>query len=430
MPTSRPSKYDPLIDHLAAQSAIEVTLTFADVERLLGEPLPQSAYKHGAYWANSANDPTHSWARRWVADGWLAQVDRDAHRVVFRRGDGASIAAAPTSLEDLRPTTMEPVMDLVERAGVDVADWAFTADGAPVTNPRANPNFCYDWSFGSTSDGFVLCLWFDGLEQRGDRIVSDSGVGNHRRELEQLRDAPGIDSSRRSRINQQIRRAREFEYALDESWRRNKALRVILNAGRHRERGEIADTPSHVEFRELDGQPWFVHGRDDAGVWLIVRAVPPGADDGCDAPPADDDVSPGADDYRRMASIRVRRGQPKFRADLIGAYGGRCAVTGTRIEDLLEAAHIVPHAEQTNYRVSNGLLLRADIHTLYDLQLLSVDERCKVHLSKRLLMSDYRLLHGATLKTLPSTTAQQPSAQGLTFRHERFLAAEAERPDL
>ena len=90
MPTSRPSKYDPLIDHLAAQSASEVTLTFADVERLLGEPLPQSAYKHGAYWANSANDPTHSWARRWVADGWLAQVDQDAHRVVFRRGEGSS----------------------------------------------------------------------------------------------------------------------------------------------------------------------------------------------------------------------------------------------------------------------------------------------------------------------------------------------------
>jgi hypothetical protein len=208
------------------------------------------------------------------------------------------------------------------------------------------------------------------------------------------------------------------------------AVRVILNAGRHRKAGEIADAPSQVEFRELDAAPWFVHGRDDASVWLLVRAVQPGDDERGDASPEDDDESPGADDYRRMASIKIRRGQPKFRAALIGAYGGRCAVTASRIEELLEAAHIVPHAEGTDYRVSNGLLLRADIHTLYDLHVLSVDERFKVHLSKRLAFSDYRLLHGATLKTLPSTTAQQPSTHGLRMRHERFLAAETQRADI
>ncbi|MCK8047163.1 HNH endonuclease [Shewanella sp. 1CM18E] len=71
-------------------------------------------------------------------------------------------------------------------------------------------------------------------------------------------------------------------------------------------------------------------------------------------------------------TIKMRRGQPAFRQALVSAYGNKCAVTGCRIEGLLEAAHIVPHCQGTNYEVSNGLLLRADIHTLYDIGLLTI----------------------------------------------------------
>lgn len=123
----------------------------------------------------------------------------------------------------------------------------------------------------------------------------------------------------------------------------------------------------------------------------------------------------------------MRRGQAKFRADLIGAYNGKCAVTGTRVEELMEAAHIVPHAQGTNYRISNGLLLRADIHTLYDLHLLSVDQHYRVQLSKRLIMSEYRNYDGKCLNSLPTTIAQQPSALCLRARHERFIEMEAAR---
>ncbi len=416
------AKYDPLIQRLVSEAGDELTLTFADVEQILGATLPPAARDYPAWWANSADDPTHSWARGWVAAGWLARVDLDTQRVVFRKADVPVVTAPPTRLEDLRPRAVEPVMDLVERAGVDVSEWAFNASGAPVASPRSNPNYCSDWSFGSTTEGFVLCLWFDDLvEEPGYRIVSRSDVHRHRLELEQERRKPGIDVSRRNAISQQARHARDFEFALEESHRLNHPVRVIINAGVR---------PTRVDYRELDDAPWFVHRRDGAGKWLIVRAVPPGTDEEGGPVPADDDNSPGADDYRRWASIKVRRGQPKFRADLIGAYGGRCAVTATRIEELLEAAHIVPHAEGTNYRVSNGLLLRADIHTLFDLHLLSVDDRFRVHLSKRLKFSDYRTYDGATLKTLPSTTAQQPSTGGLRMRHARFLAAEANRDDV
>ena len=65
-----------------------------------------------------------------------------------------------------------------------------------------------------------------------------------------------------------------------------------------------------------------------------------------------------------MRAIVLRRGQPEFRRDLIAAYEGRCAVTGCDLVDALEAAHIVPHRGTHTNVVRNGLLLRADIHTL------------------------------------------------------------------
>lgn len=426
MPISRPSKYDPLIDHLRSQGVNKVELTFTAIDTLLGDKLPPAALEHAAWWANSTTDPTHSWARRWTAAGWQARVNLAGKSVTFERTGKETVA--PTRLADLRPTSHEPVMDLVERAGVDVSAWALTADNAPVVNPRANPNYCYNWSFGSPAEGFVLCLWYDELYERDSQIVSDNDMSGHLQELERLRSQAGSDAVKRSRLSQQIRRAQEFLYAVEESRRRNQSLRVIISAGIRRDDSEMAEASSRVAVRELDDEPWYVHDGDTArGHWVIVRGIPPGTSEDFIQLPDEDDTSPGADDLRRLGTIRVRRGQSRFRANLIGAYSGKCAVTGSRIEELLEAAHIVPHAEGTDYRVSNGLLLRADIHTLYDLHLLSVDERYRVHLSKRLMLTDYRTYHGSELRVLPATSAQQPSAMYLQARHARFLEAEASR---
>jgi hypothetical protein len=62
----------------------------------------------------------------------------------------------------------------------------------------------------------------------------------------------------------------------------------------------------------------------------------------------------------------------------MSAYRRQCAVTRSFIVDLLEAAHIVPHAEVTDYNVRNGILLRADVRTLFDLDLLAIDVRFRV----------------------------------------------------
>ena len=77
---------------------------------------------------------------------------------------------------------------------------------------------------------------------------------------------------------------------------------------------------------------------------------------------------------RILRSIVQRRGQKKFRNRLLKAYDGSCLVTKCDAEDALEACHISPYSDEGTNHVTNGLLLRADIHTLFDLKLIAIDE--------------------------------------------------------
>lgn len=126
------------------------------------------------------------------------------------------------------------------------------------------------------------------------------------------------------------------------------------------------------------------------------------------------------DEIQRRA-IRTRRGQTRFRAALLAAYNGRCMVTGSRVQGLLEAAHITPHAEGSDYRVSNGLLLRADLHTLFDLDMLGIDQHLRVHLATEIRFSEYARHHGQKIDNLPDSVANSPSPASLQQRFERFL---------
>jgi len=70
--------------------------------------------------------------------------------------------------------------------------------------------------------------------------------------------------------------------------------------------------------------------------------------------------------------VRPRLNQGAFRLMVTDAYHRRCAVTGEKVLPALEAAHIMPFAEVQTHEVSNGLLLRADIHRLFDLGYVTV----------------------------------------------------------
>jgi len=73
--------------------------------------------------------------------------------------------------------------------------------------------------------------------------------------------------------------------------------------------------------------------------------------------------------------VAPRLGQGTFRVLVTDAYARRCAVTGEKTLPVLEAAHIKPYAVGGQHVLSNGLLLRSDLHTLFDRGYLGIDPR-------------------------------------------------------
>jgi len=95
---------------------------------------------------------------------------------------------------------------------------------------------------------------------------------------------------------------------------------------------------------------------------------------------------------RRYSRQELRPEQARFRAELLKRYGGRCAVSGCNLEATLQAAHVIPFSKNVALRNAalNGLLLRADIHSLFDRALLSIHpESCRVVLSRKIAQRDY-----------------------------------------
>ncbi len=96
---------------------------------------------------------------------------------------------------------------------------------------------------------------------------------------------------------------------------------------------------------------------------------------------------------------RLRHHQSAFRSNLLTVYGHRCAVTGADVPAALQAAHIDPHSKTADNRTDNGLLLRADLHALFDMGLLRVSPvSLRIDLHPSLRQSTYADLQGQQLR--------------------------------
>jgi putative restriction endonuclease len=125
--------------------------------------------------------------------------------------------------------------------------------------------------------------------------------------------------------------------------------------------------------------------------------------------------------------IEPRLGQGSFRIKVTDAYERRCAITGERTLPILDAAHIRPYgADGGSHRVQNGLLLRTDIHRLFDRGYVTISEDHRFEVGRRLKDEfenghDYYALHGCNVRP-PSTTSAIPDQDALEWhRNERFL---------
>jgi putative restriction endonuclease len=113
------------------------------------------------------------------------------------------------------------------------------------------------------------------------------------------------------------------------------------------------------------------------------------------------------------ALIRPRLGQGAFRVMVTDAYGRRCAVTNERTLPVLEAAHIKPYSLVGTHEVSNGLLLRSDLHTLFDRGYVTVTPDLRLRVSGRIHEEfdnggDYYAFDGRTIRA-PDAPDERPS---------------------
>ena len=134
------------------------------------------------------------------------------------------------------------------------------------------------------------------------------------------------------------------------------------------------------------------------------------------------------EDRRRFAEMRsaVRTGQGRFRERLLDAYDGRCACSGCSVTEALQAAHIIEYRGQRSNVVTNGLLLRADLHLLFDNSLITVKpESYEIITSTRLDGTEYEGLYGRRLRP-PRHRSLMPNKDYLSAHYRKFV--QLERP--
>ncbi len=154
----------------------------------------------------------------------------------------------------------------------------------------------------------------------------------------------------------------------------------------------------------------------EVSAWLPAEEADEGESAG-----GDGDYIPKEDDRRRVVErqIKERRGQRSFRDGLRRRYKSRCLVTGCQILDVLEAAHIQPYRGEEDNNLENGLLLRADIHTLFDLNLLGIEPvKLQVKLHPNIAADgEYARLAGVALNC---AGGKSPSRKALELRYAQF----------
>lgn len=126
--------------------------------------------------------------------------------------------------------------------------------------------------------------------------------------------------------------------------------------------------------------------------------------------------------YGEPILVQPRLGQGSFRVLVTDAYDRRCAVSSERTLPVLDAAHIKPYSELGEHKVTNGILLRQDIHTLFDKGYLTITPDLKIEVSRRIREEfengrDYYKYNGQPMRP-PQNWMDRPSRDYLAWHNE------------
>lgn len=134
---------------------------------------------------------------------------------------------------------------------------------------------------------------------------------------------------------------------------------------------------------------------------------------------------PSLPEYGNSILTKIRIGQGAFRVLVTDAYSRRCSITGEKTLPVLEAAHIKPYAEAGPHLISNGILLRSDMHKLFDCGYLTVTADLKVEISSRIKEEyqngkEYYQYHGKDLLYLPIKERDRPNERYLEWHNSNI----------
>ena len=130
--------------------------------------------------------------------------------------------------------------------------------------------------------------------------------------------------------------------------------------------------------------------------------------------------------FGEPVQIVPRLGQGAFRVTITELYHRQCALTAGKVLPALEAAHIRPYSEGGTHTKSNGILLRKDIHSVFDAGYATIDTDYRFIVSEKIRDvfdngEEYRKLHGTHLR-LPTNIAEHPDRMALQWHNEhRYL---------
>jgi putative restriction endonuclease len=192
---------------------------------------------------------------------------------------------------------------------------------------------------------------------------------------------------------------------------------TILTQPFYLEPSQFIDTPSDWSSNIVTGKSYQIEPGSE-GLRLFEQAQR-----SFDLHPDLLDSDNEKDEHNRFGKeimIKPRLGQGGFRILVMDEYSRRCAITGEKTLPVLDAAHIRPYSENGPHRVSNGILMRSDLHTLFDNGYLTLTKKFNIEVSRRIKEEfsngrEYYALHGKQLVSLPTNPANQPSPEFLEW---------------
>lgn len=238
---------------------------------------------------------------------------------------------------------------MVRDAGVDVSDWEASKGNA--LSAAANPKYCYNWSFVQPNEVVVLNLWHSDLEEKGG-VVTDEWNAR--------------DIAKRGK-GVTVHRAMAMDEAIQEAYRQNLPIRVVLCEGTKRNRNDPKSKASKVHFRSLDSEPWHVAKYDMAtGRTTLMRGLGHGSEGFVDQFDISEPLGGPAERGETISFPFVRR--PDVRRYVLLRANGKCeycsavGFTMTNGKVYLETHHVIPLHENGPDSVGNVVALCPNHH--------------------------------------------------------------------